>query len=297
MKKYLSKIDYCVIGFIVVYMVLFATIPEARIWFQYANTSMGNVDSILFHTFFFVAFILLFLVFIIRSEPQLHKIFDKICSPQVVIPIGVLSMVGCILFDALKIPGLWWTWWTWGLQSGTVLLVYLFLKNKMSRFDAAMIGFAIAFLCIGLWEEPYQMGIYLVWYTKPLGMTQAMTDLWIEVVREVPLIVGSLLTLAYYAWIYKALFRVNKWVIILTALFIGGYYLWFATGFWQELLYNWNTKLFYEQPLNIPAKDLYRSTKVFLPLAVSMLFWYKEEIKLRKVKSERVSAHNSIFDD
>lgn len=271
-----KEVSFLII-FAAIYMVISFVSPTTRDFFYWQARTGKEFVSIAFQLMFGITTFPLILELLNESFPIIKKTIDKLITANMVIYTIVFIMIMCLYFTAMRIPGWWWTWLTIGLQLIVIAATALALKHKVSPSTWLFAGIALMGINIGLWEIPYQIGLKLVWenYLPLRGLLMGMAT---EIIKELAFIVGGVILLAVLQEKYKIL-QFNKWFWIFLSATVILYILWFTTGFWVEMTYDWNTYEWIQHPVNYWAKLDYRLSKVTLTLAMISLVWHNMEFK------------------
>jgi len=180
----------------------------------------------------------------------------------------VLGICAVLTFNGI-VQSYWWTWFSVGLI--VAIILYTMTLLNVPSYDAFIIGAAVATIWRGVWELPYQIGMKLT-YDAPHITGEVLNRLLnYEVIAEMPLIIGGGIILYYYHNKYKVL-NINRYVLIFGALYMALTTLWFVTGFWVELSYNWQFgQWFAAREINYGAMATYKASKVALGLALAYI--------------------------
>jgi hypothetical protein len=190
--------------------------------------------------------------------------------------IGIAILLACIILEAAPIAGWWWTWLTVGLHIATILLAVVLAHCKgLESIHGIILGMAVVAIAVGLWEIPYQILRlnFVDLNTTPEIIRRMVAS---ETLIELPLIIGGALTLWFYQQQHKILnFKWPFWTLLL--LTAGLYTAWWALGFDQEVIFDWQTNTYIQLPTDITTKTIYRASKATLALTLLSPLWDHHE--------------------
>ena len=176
------------------------------------------------------------------------------------------SLLGFVVLEVARVPGLWWTWLTVGVHVATVGLIVNLTSGRLKPTQSLLLGLACACASAGLWEVLYQVGYY-VHYDSGIAPLTHVTG---QIYFVLPLVIFGLLIVCYY---YRKAGRTSLlFLAAASALFAGAWAVWWSRGFWCDVVFNWSTNLWEYTEYNYLQAAVYRSSKVFLALMFTSLF-------------------------
>ncbi len=255
-------------------MILTFTIPARRVLYTWEGSTAPIVTAIFSDGQFLLILGLVVLALAVRfvGNNFLLRSLDSLLQPSRVVWATTVVLATFVVLTALKVPGLWWTWQTLGLHIGTVSLGCYILRNYMPPLRAILLSGGLVLIAMSSWEIVYQYGL---WYHNDLP-------------QNIP-IVHFINQFQFLKWFglaglaivllsaYPNSLRVRGLTILMLNLTIFMLTIWFATGFWLDIKYDWSTFTWYqtesEPTVAALAMGVYRSSKVFLNLAMLSLIW------------------------
>lgn len=251
------------------YSLLTFLLPYRRILWNW--TGGRPIETVIFHRLSLwipVYFMVPMIVVSIAPTSWLSRLWNTLCGKKLVMLIGYGVLAICITMAVTGTYIVWWSWLSFGLSAAVIMLTVSALKSRVLAGEAIIIGIAIASLWRGLWEIPFQAGQKYIYDLPQLSMAAAQ-EMFVHVLYIVaPLILGGLLILFFYHWKHKGLVSFNKWFWVLTGLYVGTTALWFATGFWLEKVFIWETRLWVMTPDSYTSLVTYKSSKVWMMMAI-----------------------------
>ncbi len=196
------------------------------------------------------------------------RLWNALCHREMVIVAGYSLLAVCLQMAVGRVYIVLWTWLSLGLLAVMVMLVVIVLEKRVAAGEAVIIGIAIASLWRGLWEIPFQAGQKYFYDLPQLSSTVVWEMFRSELTIVAPLVLGGLMTLAFYCYRYRELASFNRWFLLLASLYVGTTIVWIFGDFWIEKVYNWSLYEWSMSPSNYPSLVLYKSSKVFMALAL-----------------------------
>jgi hypothetical protein len=260
-------------------MVLTFAIPVSRDFVRVATEGSAPskiLASGIFQLQFGLGLFAFLMAVIVNEWPKVSHTLSRIFNYRLIMTIGIAILLACIILEAAPIAGWWWTWLTVGLHIATILLAVVLAHCKgLESIHGIILGMAVVAIAVGLWEIPYQILRlnFVDLNTTPEIIRRMVAS---ETLIELPLIIGGALTLWFYQQQHKILnFKWPFWTLLL--LTAGLYTAWWALGFDQEVIFDWQTNTYIQLPTDITTKTIYRASKATLALTLLSPLWDHHE--------------------
>lgn len=246
------------------YLLLSFLIPIARPFSQEWQTTMPlTLRSLLSSLFISISLLAFVLLAIARKYNKIANVLNIIANEKIVYSFSLIFITLALALTAINNGGLWFTPISLGVQTCTVLIVYILLKGRMQKYESIITGVAVSCLAMGLWEIPYQIGYVLKTYPQEITMQK----IYYEIMLQAPLIIGSIAILAVINKHYNNI-KLNRLAAVLLFITVGLYASWFLTGFKLDILYDWNANQYIAGNEDYLTKILHRGSKVTLALGI-----------------------------
>jgi len=219
--------------------------------------------------YFVIVFTLMLTVLLTNMKGLSEYINKRINLKYIYILIYLVEIVTFTLF-VLRVTEIWGTWSTFGLYAITVLSVPILLEKEIPKTDALFLGVGLVYLMIGLWEMPYQYGLWK-FYELPQGETTM--DVVNQIVFLIPFIIlGCAIISIIIVNNYKSM--KFKWLLpaMFMAITVTGFIVRFANNFWTDMYYDLKTSSWIYTQINVGMLELARFTKVTLVLSCLTIF-------------------------
>jgi len=252
---------------VLLFMVLTFVIPiEDKV-----NRNLSGLAKFLVNPgqYLVMSFTLMLTVFI-SNIPSLRNYIDKHIKQNVLYILIYLAEIITFVCFVLRVTEIWGTWSTFGLYVITILMMPILLERVIPKIDALLLGIGAVYAIIGLWEMPYQYGLWKYW-ELPQGETRV--DIINQIVFLAPFVLlgGFVIAIIIVNNFKSFKFKWKLPAVFLTYTIVG-FIARFNTNFWTDLYYNVKAGIWvYTQP-NVGMMALYRSTKVSLVLCFLTIF-------------------------
>jgi len=267
-------------AFYIAFVILTFTLPVRRpIMNAMSGMNDGDVMNYVFKVMPFLPVLAMVIIYqqYRYSKSLIFRWADKLADIRFLHLVALVLMPIALLLFALQMPGGWWTWSTLGLHVATTVLLTGLLSDRLPPFSALLAAGSIVALGAGLWEVMYQASMFTVYYApqgaSPKGLAFAV--LFIQ-----PMVLGGTAVILQL-WLRRSTSwgsgsiapRLNKLVLTSFGLFLLGIAVWHATGFWVDVLYDFDVEeILYQGDINYWSMFAYRSTKVALGLSLAFLY-------------------------
>lgn len=260
--------------FIFVYLALTFLLPYQKV----LDLSWQSEFSLLeksFGVFYFnITLFCLALMLVAKKYNKLENLLNKICSVEIIYSASISVLIITLFLTALNITGLWWAWLSFGLQVCTILLAYILLKDKMQKYEAIMVGVALASIAMAIWEIPYQWGLTVLTFPDNLIVEKIISEIQVQMQ---PLI-GSFGLLFIINRKYSII-KFNKYFYTFLAITILLYIGLFLNGFHTDMFYDWGKQQYIYNNETLLDRLFHKGSKVTLALCLVSLIFKKEAIK------------------
>lgn len=242
--------------------------------FDYPVSAFASIISSAFVCSLYIPIYVIALMWFARNS-KVKAFLDTVCSYNFITISGMIVLFMCVLLTVFHLAGFWWTWQSFGLQYLTVVTVFILVHKYIGNFNAVAVGIAISSISIGLWEMPYQAVIKMLYDVPQLSFSDGISMLTYQLEIQIPYIIGGVCILIWYYQFH--LFRFNMLVLLFIGLLACGYLYWWINGFWIEMVYDWATFTWHNQPLQYDVRSVYRMLKVIYPVIfiISLAHNYK----------------------
>lgn len=266
-KQAKANMTKALVGFCGLYAIATVFNPLRRIQMEWSGLSNLKLVQILFETQLYVAILFVPVVLVLLDSPRsrFSVWWNRIINFRLVLVCGFAMLIATILLTVYGIPGYWWMWQTLGLLVAAIILTVIILRGRINTGETVLTGGAFVCLACGLWEIPYQIGLKYIYDLPQIGMAEAIIWVRSEIAIELPFIMGGGAILLLQNYKYHFL-NFNYWSLLLFGLAAGFYLAWFATGFWVDVSYNWDTHTWIQSDPNAGAMLIYRASKAFTVL-------------------------------
>lgn len=263
-----------------IYMALTFLLPIRRPIFVWQDAESSMFTWIVNEGQYYLMIFVIYIVAMTFNLKKFNNLMDKITQDKIMYPLGYFIMVSMLTLFIIKAPGLGWTWSTVGIHLMTVVLITVLLGKKIGSGRAFCLGTGFVFLIVGLWEIPYQYGMWK-YYDLPQGY--GIWSFYNQLRFMSPFVFFGLYIVAYILFMERKKLKYHKLVFIPLGYAVCSYLLWFATGFWCDIYFNWSINQWVHNDPNYLAMMLYRTSKVasaFIPIMLLVPikeFWKKHE--------------------
>lgn len=252
-----------------IYAILTFVLPIRRVIYVWQESHVSLFAYLVNPGQYIVMCFFLVLTIYLAIDKGLLNLLNRVISFKFIAVVIYLVIVSTLILHILKVPGLWWTWTTIGLHIITVLIAPFLLAKYLTKVEAILLASGCVFFIMGIWEIIYQYGLYTV-YDIPQGQSNANFITQINFMLPFSLI--GLMIVAIIVWNNKQLITFKILPLALTGYTALAFILWFATGFWCDIVYDWSKMAWYQTDANIWSMMLYRSSKVSANLALLTLW-------------------------